>query len=248
MSIKNNIAAYYTKMSQQYSAKYVKEATIGIGLLAALIGGYFLNSWYVKNREEQAFKDFSSIVSSMQQNEQIIQALDPQKDKEKIDQAYNDVLLLIDALYKEHVGSYLAPYFLALKSQIILEQTNNYQEAVTILDQALNGMDKKSDLGSLYYLKRIKMGFDSTDTKEQEKSFKELEILANDQTNVMQQEAQYLLGAYYASLGQITQAQEVWKKLINASGELSDRSDDTDLLKSSWIKLAQEKLGLGSEK
>jgi hypothetical protein len=238
---KNNAASYYTRMSQQYSAKYVKEATIGIGLLVALGAGYFLNNWYVKNREEQAYNAFAEIVFSMQQNEQIIQSLDPQKDKEKINQEYSDILILIDALYKEHTGSYLAPYFLALKSQIILEQTNNYQEAVNILDQALDGMDKKSDLGSLYYLKRIKMGFDSTDKKEQEKSLKELQAIANDQTSVVQQEAQYLLGVYYASAGQIAQAQDVWKKLV-------DSSDETDLLKSSWIKLAQEKLGLGSEK
>lgn len=238
---KNNITSYYTRLSEQYSAKYVKEATIGIGLLAALVGGYFLNSWYVKNREEQAFNAFSEIVFSLQQNEQIIQSLDPEKDKEKINQAYADILILIEALYKEHISSYLAPYFLALKSQIILEQTNNYQEALTLLDQALDGMDKKSDLGSLYYLKRIKMGFDSTDSKEQEKSLKALQALANDTTSVVQEEAQYVLGVYFASHGQIAQAQEVWKKLV-------DSSEEADLLKSSWIKLAQEKLGLGLEK
>ena len=176
--------------------------------MAVLVSGYFLNSWYIKNREEKAFNAFSEIVYSMQQNEQLIQSLDPEKDKEKISQAYNDTLVLIDALYKEHIGSYLAPYFLALKSQVVLEQTDNYKEAVTILDQALNGMDKKTDLGSLYYLKRVKMGFDSQDTKEQEKSLKELQALAEDQTSVVQQEAQYLLGVYYASHGQVAQAQE----------------------------------------
>lgn len=239
--IKNNVASYYSKIAQQYSAKYVKEATVGITLLAVLVSGYFLNSWYIKNREEKAFNAFSEIVYSMQQNEQLIQSLDPEKDKEKISQAYNDTLVLIDALYKEHIGSYLAPYFLALKSQVVLEQTDNYKEAVTILDQALNGMDKKTDLGSLYYLKRVKMGFDSQDTKEQEKSLKELQALAEDQTSVVQQEAQYLLGVYYASHGQVAQAQEIWKKLVHSS-------DETDLLKSSWVKSAQEKLGLGSEK
>ncbi len=238
---KNNVVSYYTKISQQYSAKYVKEATIGIVLLVALVGGYFLNNWYVKNREEQAYNAFAEIVVSLQQNEQTIQALDPEKDKEKIHQMYTDILVLIDALYKEHISSYLAPYFLALKSQIVLEQTDNYKEALTILDQALDGMDKKTDLGSLYYLKRIKMGFDSTDTKEQEKSLKELQAIANDQTSVVQEEAQYLLGIYYAAHGQIAQAQEIWKKLV-------DSSEESDLLKSSWIKLAQEKLGLGSEK
>ena len=75
-------------------------------------------------------------------------------------------------------------------------------------------MDKKTDLGSLYYLKRVKMGFDSQDTKEQEKSLKELQALAEDQTSVVQQEAQYLLGVYYASHGQVAQAQEIWKKFL----------------------------------
>src|SRR3990167_10753309 len=95
LKIKNNIVAYYAKISAQYSAKYVKEATIGIALLASLLLGYFLNSWYVRNREEQAFTAFSEIVYSMQQNEQIIQSLNPEKDKEKIHQAYNDILILL---------------------------------------------------------------------------------------------------------------------------------------------------------
>ena len=72
--------------------------------MAVLVSGYFLNSWYIKNREEKAFNAFSEIVYSMQQNEQLIQSLDPEKDKEKISQAYNDTLVLIDALYKEHIG------------------------------------------------------------------------------------------------------------------------------------------------
>ncbi len=238
---KKNIFSYYNNLSKQYSAKYVKEFTIGITLLVVLGGGYFLNSWYTKRREEKAFDAFSQIIASMQQAEQSVYSLNPVKDKEKIHQAYNDVIILLDALYQEHMGSYLAPYFLALKSELTYKQNHDYNESVQLLDQALAGIDKKSPIGSLFYMKRIKMGLDSDNATTKEEALKNLEKLANDKESILQQEAQYFLALYYIALEDIAKAQEVLKNLVNSN-------DDSALIKSLWVKLAQEKLGLVFDK
>lgn len=239
--MKKNIFSYYKNLSEQYSAKYVKEFTIGTTLLVVLVGGYFLNSWYIKRREEKAFDAFSELIVSMQQAEQSVYSLNPAKDQEKIYQAYNDVIILLDALYQEHMGSYLAPYFLAIKSELIYKQSHDYNQSIQLLDQALAGMDKKNSIGSLFYMKRIKMGLDSDDVKTKEESLKNLEKLANDKNNTLQDEAQYLLGLYYIADNDIAKAQEVLKNLV-------DSKDDSALIKSLWVKLAQEKLGLVSDK
>ena len=239
--VRKNILSYYKNLSEQYSAKYVKEFTIGMTLLISLVGGYFLNTWYTKRREEKAFDAFSELIISLGQAEQTVQSLNSVKDKAKIYQQYNDVLILLDALYQEHIGSYLAPYFLALKSELIFKQTNDYEQSLELLDQALAGMNKKGDIGSLFYMKRIKMGLDSQDTKTKEESLKQLEELSKDATSILQQEAQYLLGIYFIAHDDIAKGQEVLKNLVNSN-------DDSALIKSLWVKLAQEKLGLVSDK
>jgi hypothetical protein len=239
--MKKNIFSYYNNLSEQYSAKYVKEFTIGTTLLVVLVGGYFLNSWYTKRREEKAFDAFSELIVSMQQAEQSVYSLNPAKDQEKIYQAYNDVIILLDALYQEHMGSYLAPYFLAIKSELMYKQSHDYNQSIQLLDQALAGMDKKSSIGSLFYMKRIKMGLDSDDAKVKQEALKNLEQLGNDKDSTLQQEAQYLLGLYYMAHDDIAKAQEVLKNLV-------DSNDDSALIKSLWVKLAQEKLGLVSDK
>lgn len=239
--VKKNISSYYQNLSEQYSAKYVKEFTIGTTLLVILVGGYFLNSWYTKRREEKAFDAFSELIISLEQAEQTAQSLNSAKDKEKIYQVYNDVLILLDALYQEHMGSYLAPYFLALKSELVFKQSHDYKQSLQLLDEALAGIDKKSSIGSLFYMKRIKMGLDSEDTKVKKDALKNLEQLANDTTSGLQQEAQYLLGLYFIAHDDIEKAQAIFKNLV-------DSNDDSALIKSLWIKLAQEKLGLVSDK
>lgn len=238
--IHKNVTSYYASLQAQYSAKYVKEVMIGLALLVALGGGFVLNRWYTQHREQKAFEALSEVVASISQTQRLVQSLDLVKDQAKIEQSWNDTLLLLNALYKEHMGSYLAPYFLVFKSQVILEKDHNVAESLKVLDEALPHISKNSELGSLFHMKRIKMGFDSEDEKTREKSIRDLEQVAQDASSFAQQEAQYLLGVYYVAQGQIAKAQVTWKELVAAS-------DVAALVKSPWVKLAQDKLGLTSQ-
>lgn len=233
----NSVKAYYESIQEQYSIKYLKEALIATLLIVSIGGGYFLNKFYVTYREEQAFVALSEVVESFIQSQRVAQSLDSQKDKEKITQAWSDTEILIDALYKEHSNSYLAPYFLVFKSQVILDRDKNLQEALKVFDQALGNISRKTELGSLYHMKRIKMGFDSSDASEQETSLKKLIEISQSPKEYAYQEALYLLGVYYISLGDQTKAQESFSKLVQSQ-------DFKALLKSPWVLLAQEKLGI----
>ena len=233
----NSIKAYYQTIQEQYSITYLKEALIAILLIVCVGGGYFLNKFYVTYREQQAFVALSEVVESFMQSQRVAQSLDPAKDKEKITQAWSDTEILLDALYKEHSNSYLAPYFLVFKSQIVLDRDKNLQEAIKIFDQALKNISRTTALGSLYHMKRIKMGFDSADALEQEKSLQKLIEISKNSKDYAYQEALYLLGVYYLAQGDQQKSQESFKALVDAQ-------DTQALLKSPWARLAEEKLGI----
>lgn len=239
-NINKSISSYYASLKEQYSARYLREVMIGVVVLTALAGGYFLNKFYVQYREEKAFVALSEVVDSFSQSQRIAQSLDLQKDKEKLTQAWQNTEMLIDALYKEHINSYLAPYFLVFKSQMVLERDGDLQKAIQLLDDALIGIPKNSELGSLYHMKRIKMGFDSHDAAVREKSVHDLIKITQDSNDYAFEEALYLLGVYYLSINDLVKANETFQKLVAGS-------DKQALLKSPWVKLAQEKLGLTSQ-
>lgn len=234
-----SISVYYNSLQDQYSAKYVREAMIGMVILVCLGGGFFLNKFYVQYREEKAFVALSEVVDSFSYAQRISQTLDHEKDKDKINQAWHDSEILIDALYQEHMSSYLAPYFLVFKSQIVIDRDGNLEQAISILDDALTRIPKNSEMGSVFHLKRIKMGFDSKRDEEKEKSLRNLIEMTQIVDGYAFEEASYLLGAYYLSHGESEKAQEVFKKII-------DKVDDKALIKSPWVTLAQEKLGIPS--
>lgn len=233
----NSMTSYYSSIQEQYSIKYLKEALIATLLIVCLGGGYFLNKFYIQYREQQAFVALSEVVESFMQSQRAAQSLDPVKDKEKIIQAWSDTEILLDALYKEHSNSYLAPYFLVFKSQVILDRDHDLASAIKVFDEALGSISRKTELGSLYHMKRIKMGFDSADATEKEKSVQKLIEITQNPKEHAYQEALYLLGVYYISLGDHQKAQQSFAKLV-------ETQDEKALLKSPWVFLAQEKLGI----
>lgn len=232
--VQKNIAAYYQSLQQQYSAKYVKEFMIGSALLVVVGGGYFLNSWYVQNREQKAFQALSEVVVAFKQAEQSVMGLNPTTDAEKINQVWNEAIVLIDALYNDHMSSHLAPCILAYKAQVVLAKDHDVTAAVAILDEALPRMPKM--LQSIFELQRVKMLLDNSDENIRAKALQSLQSLAQDATSVCQQEAQYVLGLYYVSQGQVALAQQAWQHMLVSV-------DNNALIQSPWVILAQEKLG-----
>lgn len=235
--MQKSIANYYHMIKEQYSVKYMREAFIGILLVVCFGGGYFLHQFYVTNRERQAFIALSEVVNSFLQSQQQAQSVHDVADKEKNYQAWQDTEILLDALYKENINSYLAPHFLVFKSQIVLERDHDLNQAIKIMDDALANISKQSELGSFYHMKRIKMGFDSSDSAVKAKALSDLIAFSKDEKSCVYQEALYELGLYYLSIGENQKAMQQFDTLVK-------KSDTTALLKSPWVFFAQEKLGV----
>ena len=238
--VQKNLAGYYKILKEQYSVKYVKEFLLGASIIISLFVGYFVHSFYVKRREAKAFGALYEVVESFEKTQYTMLTSDKQKDKEKIENAWQDTEVLLDALYKEHIGSYLAPYFLLFKAEIVKEKGGTVDDARKVLEDALTQIPKHSSLFDVFELKRIKMSFDSKDESTQKQALKDLEVFASNEDGVMFEEALYSLGAYYIYQGDIAQAHETWNKLIKLA-------DKKALIKSPWVKLAEEKLGLVQE-
>ncbi len=237
--IQKNLADYYKIVKKQYSAKYVKEFLLGFGILCSLFVGYFLYNFYIKRREANAFGALYEVVESFEKTQYKAMSTDKQKDKTNIENAWQDTEVLLEALYKEHMGSYLAPYFLLFKSEIILEKGGTVDESRKVLEDALVQMPKHSELFDIFELKRIKMSFDSQDESVASAALQDLIEFCKSQSSVMFEEAVYTLGAYYLAQGDIAKAQETWQRLIKESSI----DDKESLITSPWSKLAEEKLG-----
>ncbi|MBM18359.1 MAG: hypothetical protein CL947_04810 [Epsilonproteobacteria bacterium] len=233
--IQKNIADYIKVLKEQASAKYVRETLLGLGILASLFVGYFLYGYYVKHREEKAFGALIEVIEKFEQTQYEMIASAKNKDAEKIAEAWQDTEFLIDALYKQNMGSYLAPYFLMFKSQVILERDHDVDVARKTLQEALQQIPKDTALHSLIDLKRIKMSFDSQDEKVKKSALQDLEALSKSENGYSFQEACYVLGSYYLSQGDMQQAVDVWERMLH-------NVDQKALLTSPWVKQVEEKL------
>lgn len=232
-----SIVEYYQMIQEQYSIRYLREILLALFIAITVASGYFLHKMYVQNREQQAFVALSEVVDSFMQSQYQVQNLDKTTDREKIVQAWSDTDILLDALYKEHVNSYLAPFFLAFKADIILQRDGNVDAALEILDSALGEMSKNSPVGSLYVVKRIKMGLDSKQAEVRAQSLQQLIDLTHDEKSYAYQQALYLLAQYYFSIAEKDKA----KALLN---QLVQRADANALIKSAWVLMVEEMLDL----
>lgn len=233
--MQKNISSYYKMLTEQSSAKGAKETIFGLVIAIALVAGYFLHSFYVKKREEQAFGALAEVIESFEKTQYETVHSEKKADTEKDANAWQDTEVLIDALYKQNSGSYLAPYFLIFKSQVALEQGKSVDEVRLMLESALSKIPKKTALFDLFNLKRIMMSFDSQDEAVRKNALSDLIALAANEQGYSFEEASYLLGSYYVYQGDIQQARQVWEKVVKAA-------DKKALLQSPWVKQAEEKL------
>jgi hypothetical protein len=238
--IYHNITSSYQTLQEQYSIKYLREILLAMLLTVCGFSAYFLHKMYVQYREQKAFVAFSELLDSYAQTMYHVQS-NESGNMEQIKTAWQDTAILLDALYKENNNSYLAPYFLALKAQVILQRDGDVDAAIVIMDQALARMSKKSEIATMYYIKRILMGFDSSDEKIREQALQDLMNLAQDSKSPVTQEAQYLLADYLFAHADALKAQQILNQLVQ-------NADNDALLKSPWVILAQEKLGMQSKK
>lgn len=234
VQVQKSITSACNIVKDKTSAQYVKETLVGAGVVVMLFIGYGAHSFYIKKREERAFSALIEVSDSFDRTQYEVEHDSDLKNNNK-EAAWSDTEALVDALYKQNSGSFLAPYFLIFKSQIALERGASVDEVIATIEEALKLIPRKTSLFELYDLKRILLSFDSHDEAMRKEALNALIAAAKDEKSYSFEEASYMLGLYYLSKNDMLQASQAFERLL-------DKSDAKGLFVSPWIKQAEEKL------
>lgn len=147
-------------------------------------------------------------------------------------QQFEDVQIAFDTILKQHSGSSLVPYALALKADTFALK-GDFKEALTILQTSIS---KMSSSQPVYYLLKTKYALMQIDADQSKEGLAALRELAFDASNPTFDTAAFFLGYYYWTQHDKDKAREAWKQL---------ETTENSKLKSAtspWLMLVQEKL------
>ena len=182
------------------------------GLLAA---GWFGYSWYVRSKEQAAYKDLAESIDGYN------------KSRLSGTEKWTDVERGFEEGAKRNASSKLQPYFLVYQADALIEE-GKQKEALALYDKALGLIPRSNPLYFLYAIKRALMKLDATDDGMQKQGRQELTMLAHDTANPMQDMARYYSGLDALSQGDASTAENYFKEISQQSAY--------------WYQKAQEKL------
>jgi hypothetical protein len=200
-----------------------KNITRFAAFVAFLIILFFARKLWIINKEQSAQYDFSVLMTEF---ETVSREKDPQ---------WSALLEKFETQYKNHAGSSLLPYYVGYKVQILLAQDKK-DEALVVLDGMISSL-AGSPLIAMYEMERALIQLDVDDAKLNEVGLETLKMLAQDQSNIYRDSAQYYLGRYYWANNQMLQAREIWQQLV-------DEQRDEKLAPSPWVDQVQQQLAL----
>jgi len=182
-----------------------KHQRIGLGVLAAVLlvgGGYFGYRWYMDYRDRAAQVDFSS-CSQLLQDVELSGA--PEGWTQLEQQATRG--------YRAHSSSSYAPYFKVLESHA-LRGMGNQSAAIAAMHEAYNVVSSSNPLVGLLRLRLVLMQLDSDDESGRTQALEQLKAFASEKGAANRDGALFFLGRVYWSRGDIDQARDVWRELV----------------------------------
>lgn len=129
---------------------------------------------------------------------------------------YARILKEIEQEYVRHKNSYLAPFFLNLKSNVLVK-AGDFRQALDVIDDALL-VASDPILFHVLKTKRALMYIDFS-SSDQSEGIAELILLAEKEDNPIRDMAQFYLGRYYWIQGNAERAKAVWQPLIETQSE-----------------------------
>lgn len=223
MAIQNTTNATSFKNISDFVRSNFKHFSMLFSFFVLLVGLFFAHKLWVIQRERAAQYDFSALMTEY---ETMSREADPE---------WAPLLEKFEQQYAKHSNSSLLPYYLGYKVQILLHQDKR-QEALDVLNGMITNM-AGSSLVALYEMQRALIQLDSENGDLQQSGLQILQALADDHHNVYRDSAQYHLGNYYWAHNQMSQAYEVWQKLV-------DEQRDEKMAPSPWAQQVQEQLAL----
>jgi hypothetical protein len=148
-------------------------------------------------------------------------------------EAWQDAELAAKTGYNQFSSSSLAPYFLSLQAESLIEQGKN-QEALALLEEVKKSLSSSSPLYTMYALKiaRIKLDAQQEDIRQQ--GLQELEKLAYDTKNQQRDAALYYLSLVYEK-SDMQKAQQLWHEIVAIAAKQQEVSN-------AWAALSQRRL------
>ncbi len=222
---------------EDVSSGYLMKAALIVVVALGLAGFYYGYNIYIQKRESKAYEAFIEVTHAYKNAEEAsFRAVMPNKtSSDNVEAMWNDVEILLDAAYTANSSSYLAPFFLAYKANLMLEQGKSVDEAYQVMKQALAKLSSSSEFYDLFRLKVAKMACDSSDESMKAQGLQDLITIADNKKSIAQAEALYTLGIYYMMQNDVENAKNYFSKIVE--------DEKQDLFNSSlWVNEAKEKL------
>jgi len=226
----------YSQLIVEYSKKkFVKEAMLTVAVLVLLLVGKGIYTWHTQRSNAQAFAGLLEISKAYEQALSKAQGQENLPQDQQMNDPWEDVELLLQAISSAHSRSSLAPFFIIYQAELAIAKDGDHDKACMLMNKAVAKLSKKSVYYDMFNLKRIKMLLDSQQTEVVARAVKELQAIADNQKNYYHQEALHILAQYYRANNDMQASLEYLKKLA------ATKIDDA-MIVNPWVSQAQEML------
>jgi hypothetical protein len=150
------------------------------------------------------------------------------------EELWNDVEIGSKTAYKQFERSSIAPYFLVLQAEALLQEKQD-QQALAVMGAAISKLPEASPFYYIYKIKYASMQLQQQDEVVKQQGLEQLKALAENKKNTQQDQALYYLASYYNTHEQQAQAQDIFKQLLALKADYKE-------VMSPWILLAQEQI------
>lgn len=207
-------------LSDDAKKSYMKLVYAGVSAAALLVLGWFAFHSYKVYQGKRAQR---ILGESLQEFQTAMNTVQPQ---------WGEVQLMNELGAQQTSGAALHPFFLVMQAQAAAQQ-HKIDEAVVLMQQAIDGLPSYSPYKIYFALTKSLMQLDASTQEEKDKGFATLQTLAQDTANPYRDAALYHVGDFYFAVNDAAKAKEVWSQLVAQS----------DVFKGSpWVTLAQQKL------
>jgi predicted negative regulator of RcsB-dependent stress response len=194
------------------------------GVIAAvLIGGYYYVRVYRVEQDARAHATLTEVLAEVTRA-----ATKPD--------AWQDVEIAARTAYRQHTSSDIAPYFLAIEADALIEQ-GKLVEGTELLKKAVSSMPAKAPLTDLYALKLARLELSAQEESARKDGIAALEKLAANDKSLVHDEAMFRLGKAYAQELRADDAKKTFEQLVATYKESKEPA-----AQSVWAGLAQEQI------
>lgn len=207
-------------LSDDAKKSYMKFVYVSVAVLALLVLGWFSFHSYKVYRGKQVQL---ILGESLQEFQTAMNVEQPQ---------WGEVALMNELAAQQASGSALHPFFIVMQAQALAQQ-HKVDEAVVLMQQAIDGLPSCSPYRVYFALTKSLMQLDASSQEEKNAGFATLQTLANDTENPYRDAALYHVGDYYFAMNEAVKSREAWMQLLEQSAAFPG---------SPWVALAQQKL------